>query len=204
MKTTVNLYQPELRPKLRLLSLQFMLLSWFSAILLCVLVYSFLLNTHNQSSAVLADLVQKQQRNDSLLRELRNDLSNLTVNPNLLENINRQQKNINFKKRILLEVQGHEKLMSHAFSDLMLDLAANHKHQLWLTRIHVDDNHVIIEGSSESSKTIPQWLGSLSNSNFFKGQEFAETRLYRGTDGILNFVLSSGKDTDLKELTENE
>ena len=204
MKTNVNLYSPEFRPKLRLLSLHFILSFWLISLCVCLSVYAYFSYQHKQFSAEMDNVERNKQQQIALLEQLKSELKNLVVDPALLEKANKRQGTIKFKKRVLDEVEVQSKFTSHAFSDLMIELAANNKSGLWLTHIHIDKSDVMIEGAALSSALIPQWVNSLSNTKFFQGQEFSETRLYRDKAQQLIFVLSTEQALKNSELASNE
>ena len=63
---------------------------------------------------------------------------------------------------------------------------------------------VLIEGAATDSAIVPKWLSSLGQTDYFRGQEFADTRLYRDSEQQLNFVISTGKEASIEEGSNNE
>lgn len=55
--------------------------------------------------------------------------------------------------------------------------------------------NVLIEGQATDSAIVPKWLSSLGQTDYFRGQEFSNTRLYRDSEQQINFVIST--DTQL-------
>ena len=112
--------------------------------------------------------------------------------------------NIDIEKRVLNKLSGHDKLKSNSFSTLMIDLASHNQSGLWLTHINLDGMSVLIEGAATDSAIVPKWLSSLGQTDYFRGQEFADTRLYRDSEQQLNFIISTGKEPTKKEGVDNE
>ncbi|MFT5675441.1 MAG: hypothetical protein ACI808_001372, partial [Paraglaciecola sp.] len=122
----------------------------------------------------------------------------------LLDEIEQNQIVLRLKRRVMNEINGQEDLKSNGFSQLMLDLASNHESGLWLTRINLNERKTIIEGAALESSSIPKWVNKLSLSEYFKGQEFAATRLYRNEEQQLFFILASDYADSEKGVISNE
>ena len=86
----------------------------------------------------------------------------------------------------------------------MLDLASHSQDQLWLTRINLNGTSVVIEGAATDSFIVPKWLGLLGKTDYFKGQEFSDTRLYRDPEQQLNFVISTGEQLTIIKGSNND
>jgi hypothetical protein len=61
-----------------------------------------------------------------------------------------------------------------------------------------------MEGAATDSAIVPKWLISLGQTDYFRGQEFSDTRLYRDSDQQLKFVISTGKEPTLKKDPDND
>lgn len=204
MKNRVNLYHPRFHPKLRLLSLSIMLMLWALAFIICLTTYFYLSYQQQRAQADFDKAEQNKQQQVLLLNELQFALDNIKLDAKLLKQVEVNQQTLRHKKSVLSELSGQEKLKSNGFSQLMTDLATNHQTGLWLTHINIDGVNVMVEGAANESSIIPKWVNSLGQTAFFKGQEFANTRLYRDTDQQLNFVITSGKETADQEALTNE
>jgi len=204
MKNRVNLYHPEFQPKLRLLTLSLAIGSWILAAFVCFGVYAYLSSQHQQLELEITRSEQDKKQQSRLIEELQNAVDSIKVDNNLLEEVDKNQRLINHKKRVLQELSGEEGLKSNGFSQLMLSLARHHQTGLWLTHINLDGTKVIIEGAANESSTIPKWVNTLSQTKYFRGQEFADTRLYRDTGQQLNFVLATGSQPEAEKGQINE
>ena len=62
----------------------------------------------------------------------------------------------------------------------------------------------LIEGQATDSAIVPKWLSSLGQTDYFRGQEFSDTRLYRDSGKQINFVISTGKELQIENSTYDE
>jgi Tfp pilus assembly protein PilN len=204
MKNIVNLYHPEFHPKLHLLTLSTVLMSWVFTALFCSLLYFYVASKQQNFKAEISKIEQNKQQQQILVNELQSAINNQKVDPELFKQVERNQQAINLKKRVLDKLSGQEKLKSNSFSKLMIDLANHHQSGLWLTHINLNGINVLMEGAATDSAIVPKWLISLGQTDYFRGQEFSDTRLYRDSDQQLNFVISTGKELTIKNGSNNE
>ncbi len=198
MKSRINLYLPELHPKLEVLTLSFVLTIWAILFTIVGLVYYY---DYSHGQSVKADLmaieVQKQQVEDRLV-ELNETLASRTKDPKLLAAIESKQLEVSLKQRVIDELSGQEQFKSNGFAGLMSGLAEHHLDGLWLTRIQLDENQVMLEGGATDSSLIPQWMTQLSLTERLRGQEFFTTKLYRDPNQQLMFTLGTKAISDLQ------
>ena len=198
MKSRINLYLPELHPKLEVLTLSFVLTIWAILFTIVGLVYY---HDYSHGQSVKADLmaieVQKQQVEDRLV-ELNETLASRTKDPKLLVAIESKQLEVSLKQRVIDELSGQEQFKSNGFAGLMSGLAEHHLDGLWLTRIQLDENQVMLEGGATDSSLIPQWMTQLSLTERLRGQEFSTTKLYRAPNQQLMFTLGTKAISDLQ------
>lgn len=198
MKSRINLYLPELHPKLEVLTLSFVLTIWAILFTILGLVYY---HDYSHGESVKTDLmvieVQKQLVEDRLV-ELNETLASRTKDPKLLAAIESKQLEVSLKQRVIDELSGQEQFKSNGFAGLMSGLAEHHLDGLWLTRIQLDENQVMLEGGATDSSLIPQWMTQLSSTERLKGQEFSTTKLYRDPNQQLMFTLGTKAISDLQ------
>lgn len=194
MKNRVNLYHSEFHPKLRLLTLSIVIMSWLFVTLCCAALYFYESSKQQELKSEIAEIEQDRQRQKMLVDELQSAVDNKKIDPKLLEKIEMKQKFVSLKKRVLNKISGQEGLKSNGFSNLMIDLANHNQDGLWLTHISLNGMSVVMEGAAINSALVPKWLSSLGQTDYFRGQEFADTKLFRDVDQQLNFVISTGKE----------
>jgi Tfp pilus assembly protein PilN len=204
MKNRVNLYHLEFHPQLSLLTLTTVIVSWVFAAVFCGLMYFYITSEQQAVQSDIAKIKQNNQQQKLLVEELLSAVDKLKADPKLLKQVEKDQQRINLKKRVLNELAGHEELTSNGFSSLMIDLANHNQSGLWLTHINLNGKSVVMEGAATDSASIPKWLITLGQTDYFRGQEFADTRLYRDSEQQLNFVISTGEELTLEKGSNNE
>ena len=204
MKNRVNLYHPQFHPKLRLLTLPILLVSWLLTALFCGLLYFYVESGQKGIKSEFAKIEKINQQQRILIKKLQSAVDNLKVDPKLLKQVEKNQQLISLKKRVLNELAGQEDLKANGFSNLMIDLASHNQSGLWLTHINLDGESVVMRGETTNSAIVPKWLSSLGQTDFFRGQEFSNTRLFRDSEQQLNFVISTGKKLILEKDSNNE
>ena len=196
MKTKVNLYSPELQPKLRLLTLQVTLVDCTLVLLLFSGFWLYAFIEHQSLSADASLSEQQKNQHLNIVRGLQTELANVKKDPQLLIKVEQNLQILALKERVLKELQGQEDLKNNGFARLMLELADNHQSGLWLSHISLDGRKVQLEGGAIESSLIPKWLNNLGATAYFKGQEFSDTRLFRNEQEELNFIISSSAVSD--------
>ncbi len=204
MKTNVNLYQAKFQPTLRLFNLAITIRLWAVGLLVTILAYAYLNLQQQQMHQELTSAKEQLRQQDLLVSELQLAINNQQADPKLLSIIEKNQAILSSKQRVLKELSGQESLKSNGFSTIMLELAKNHPKGLWLTHINLDGTSVLIEGAASDSAIIPVWVDSLGTTAYFKGQQFADTRVYRDENQQLNFVITSGKGSTAKQEVAGE
>ena len=204
MKHRINLYTAEMQPQLQILSLTVALTAWSICALFLFIVYFFQFNQNEQLQGEFAELSSQKKQQSQLVKNLLEELDKRQNDQTLLDEIEQDQIVLRLKRRVMNEIVGQENLKSNGFSQLMLDLAGNHESGLWLTRINLNEHKTIIEGAALETSSIPKWVNSLGLSDYFKGQEFAATRLYRDDKQQLFFILASDYADSEKGIISNE
>lgn len=193
-----------MQPHLQILSLTVALIAWSLCALFLLLIYFFQFNQHQQLQAEFLALDSQKKQQSLLVSNMLDELGNRQNDQKLLEEIEQSQIVLRLKRRIMNELSGQKDLKNTGFSQLMLDLATNHESGLWLTRIKLNERKTIIEGAALESSSIPKWVNKLGLSEYFKGQEFSATRLYRDDKQQLFFILASDYSDSNNGIITNE
>lgn len=204
MKNRINLYHPEFHPKLRLLSLNIVIASWMFTAILCGLLYFYFASEQQNFQTELGILERDKQQQQILATELQIAVDSLKIDPVLLQKVENNQQLVNLKKRVLDELSGREQLTTQGYSNLMIDLASHNQTGLWLTHINLNGAKVEMQGATTDSALVPKWLSSLGQTDYFNGQEFADTRLYLDSDKQLKFIISSGNESNQEVGASND
>ncbi|WJG09700.1 PilN domain-containing protein [Aliiglaciecola sp. LCG003] len=201
MKTRIDFFRDDLRPKIVLINLNFVML-------LAMLSFAFIMgmwfwsNSQIQQATqeidyLLADVERKKFLVDSLIEAKDSRSQDHTI----VASVEKHQQELDVKLTILDQLSHRETQKINGFSKLMLDLAANHPSNLWLTQILLDERKLFLEGTATDSTALPKWIGMLNQAEYFYGKEFAGARINRIDNDQLRFVLSSELD-DVKKGAE--
>lgn len=191
MKYRVNLFPEELKPKLDLFTLSFVL-TLFGLVVCAILgVNLYYQDQYDQAQMRTKTTQQEYKAKTQLHQTLQQARDERKQDSKLLELVEQLRKEERDKYLLLTELQGRERLKNQGFSLLMNDLSRNHVSDVWLTRISVNEKNVRMEGASLDSAKVPIWVSMLKESDYFSGRSFAGARIYRDDSDLLNFVISS-------------
>jgi len=200
MKYRINLYPSELRPKVELLTVTFVFIVCSVAAVLLFVVSSNYQQSYDEIQVQTRDTQNLYSEKTTKLNTLTSQRDNRKQDTLLVSQVEKLQTEVRAKQLLLEELKGREQLKNHGFSSLMLELAQNHKPNLWLTRINISENKVRMEGRASESQIVPAWMRQLRHSDYFAGRNFAAARMFLNDEGSLNFIISS----DLAELVLEE
>lgn len=200
MKYRINLFPSELKPKLDLFTLNFVLVLWTTAGLGMLGFTHYSQQTYIETQASTQKVQQEHAKRKTMFDTLKQARDTRAQDPALLAEQKKLAGEERAKALLLDELQGRERLKNQGFSMLMRDLSNQHIEQIWLTQISIQENKIRIEGGSVDSAKVPFWVNKLKQSEYFSGRDFAGARMYRNDDDDLTFVLSS----DLQGLSEQE
>lgn len=199
MKTRIDLYLPELKPRYELvtvgLALTLLLLSG-------LVVGGATLWAKNASEDVLVEAKQidaTYQGKKKLGDALKAQRDARSKDPTLVANIDELQRMLSGRRAILSELKKQEQLKSQGFSDLMRGLALSQQDDLWLTRVRVEEQQLLLVGGASGSASLPRWVSKLQEAPFFMGKQFEAARLYRDQDDLLVFEIGTLIDGEQQE-----
>lgn len=200
MKSRVNLFVDELRPRVALFTLNFVSFVWTVALLLMLFIWFWV---GQNATSVKDQLAEKNAQNAMLqtrLTDLSQQLSKRREDPQLLAQIAHLKQDIQDKQYVLQAIGKLDQLESQNFPAIMTDLATVHQPNLWLTQIKVENNKVHLQGRVTDPSVIPSWLKQLGQSTFFAGQDFGQAQIQRQQDEQLHFLIA----TDLTQQQDEE
>jgi hypothetical protein len=200
MKTRVNLYLDEFKLKYELFTLGTCFVVWGMSIVLVVL-GTYL--SKNQLEQIRFDSQQVEMRHVSkkkLVDTLTSERDSRQRDPQLISAIEMMQRQLSAQQAILSELAKQEQLKSQGFSLLMLDLANNQQDDLWLKRIRVEEQQLLLTGGASGAASLPRWVGRLKQAEYFSGKQFDAAKVYRDEEDILNFEIGTLIDGESPEV----
>jgi Tfp pilus assembly protein PilN len=190
MKSRINLYHAEFRPVFEWITGPHLLLSTALAVCLGASIYGGLYYWQQQTQLLADNLnvsISQQQRN---IDEFTIALKNRAGDPLLAAKLNQLQDSRMAQETLLLRVKDMSQLKQKSFSTLFDALSSSDSSSLWLTSFTVNEADLTIRGSLVKPSALTQWITKLSQTEFFKGQEFDDAQLLRENEQ-LTFELSS-------------
>jgi len=191
MKYRINLFPDELKPKLDLFTLNFVLVLWLVAGLGVLALMHYAQQVYIETQASTQKVQQEHAKRKTMFDTLKQARDTRAQDPGLLAEQKKLAGEERAKSLLLDELQGRERLKNQGFSMLMRDLSNQHIEEIWLTQISIEESKVRIEGGAIDSSKVPFWVSKLTQSEYFSGRHFAGARMYRNDDDDLTFVLSS-------------
>ena len=197
MKARINLYQEEFYPHFEWVTGSHLVISTIFAALLSGMGYLALLSWHqdlDKELSLIQENISAEQRN---IDEFTNALQTRIGNPVLAAERTQLQKELASQEALLSRVQDLGQMKQSAFSELFNALANADSEHVWISSFIVNERDLTIRGSLAQPSALTRWIGDLSNTAYFKGQEFDDALLLKENDA-LNFQLTS------TELIESE
>lgn len=192
MKVRINLYHREFRPAFEWITAGHL----FVLLGLCLLLsggaftglQSWKENVERDADSIGVKLAQEQQ----IISELTTALQSRADSPLLTAQIDNLQNQMSSKQTLLNKVKGMSELKQKSFSGLFNALADADSNELWISTFTVNETDLNINGSLANPSALTKWISDLSNTEFFRGQEFYDARVVRD-NGQLSFELNSSK-----------
>lgn len=187
MKTSINLYIEELRPKKYYLTLTNIavvtgilfvaMLVWFGSLVL-----------ENQNLKKQIDLAQNEL--DGIQQELQASQKLLlehTDKSSFLVELRRLERTIEAKKSLIKIVDSQSDEDAVDYYQVMKDLTEHHDHDIWLTRFKFNRNDASFTGYALQSKAVTNWLSYLQATSSFKGREFSVLEINEHNEQVVDF-----------------
>ena len=199
MKHRLNLYTPDLAPKLDLLSLNSVVGMSSAVAILLTLVWAALAWNGQGLSDELRVMQNQQRQLQAEVDSLKLALENRKPDPVLESKVASKQKVLERQERLLQEFAKREVIKTQGFAPLLTDLASQSKGDLWLSGIEVSETDMLLDGQVNRPEAFPQWLQRLANTRSFTGKTFDTARVYKDND-VLRFELKAERSSDEEEI----
>lgn len=199
MKHRLNLYTPDLAPKLDLLSLNSVVGMCSAVAILLTLVWAALAWNGQGLSDELRVMQNQQRQLQAEVDSLKLALENRKPAPVLESKVASKQKVLERQERLLQEFAKREVIKTQGFAPLLTDLASQSKGDLWLSGIEVSETDMLLDGQVNRPEAFPQWLQRLANTRSFTGKTFDTARVYKDND-VLRFELKAERSSDEEEI----
>lgn len=197
MKARINLYHKEFRPTFEWVTGSHLFVLACVSVVISGLAYGGLIswksNIQTEADRVAKNVQQQQQAIDELTAALQVRLNNPLLNGQL----NNLQLQIASQDTLLMRVKDMGELKQKSFSGLFDALASANSEYVWITNFTIDESDLNIVGNIAKPAALTKWIGKLSNTAFFKGQEFSEAKVEREGEELVFSLNSSQKSSDV-------
>ncbi len=190
MKHRLNLFTPDLAPKLDLLSLNSVVGFCAAVALLLTLTWAGLAWQGDGLSSQLNVLQSEQRQLQADVDKLQMAMQNRKPDPVLEQKVASKQKMLERQQRLLQEFAQREVIKTQGFAPLLTDLANQSSGDLWLNSIEIDELNMLLDGEVTKPEAFPQWLQRLAQTRTFTGKTFDTARVFRDND-VLRFELKT-------------
>ena len=191
IKTNVNLYSTTLLPpkqRLNFLVLSVSVVALLGLTVLLHLVGSYLLYD------VQHQVAQVEQNNNRLVEQKDNleaQVAQRAPDQDLVSRVELEEQRLTLKRLLKSELENRTALISQGYSPMLTDLATVADANVWLSRIHFNEQQIEFEGFGQQPSSIPRWIERLKTADTLKGFAFAAMTMDRGEDQPLAFKLTS-------------
>ncbi|AWB68821.1 hypothetical protein C2869_21530 [Saccharobesus litoralis] len=184
MKTSVNFYLEEFKPKPDPLSLKVVLYCWLTALLCMALMYGCADHQHTSLLAKQQELSQSLNRTKQENESLKQKATAHGFDPVLVKKVETLESEIKNKRSLIRAIKGDTlDERQSGFSGLMYDLADFRDQSLWITAIAYNRQDVVIRGATKKPATLPLWIDHISQSTHFRGRTLNKVELSSQADG---------------------
>jgi len=190
MKTRINLYRDEFKPKFIWISATNTIAFGVIALLIMSGVYFGVWQTQESRLQELAQAKSSIDAKQRRLEELTRQLTTREKNPVLLAKLGTQKMRLSTAQHLAQKLESLSKLQEKPFSSAMTSFAEVNNSNVWLTTFKVNDTDIIIEGNISEPGALPNWLKSIGKTDFFKNRDFRAATVFR-TDEQLSFKIES-------------
>lgn len=197
MKTSINFYVDDLKPKRYLLTLTntailtaialVLMLAWFGSLL----IENNSLQSKNNVITVELDGAQEE------LTMLQAALVKHTDNSAFKSQKQHLVDFVAAKQAMLNYVNSKTNESSVDYYQVMKDLTEHHDHDLWLTQFTFNQDKVSFQGYAIQSKAVTNWMSFLQATSSFSGREFSLLEIKEYDDQVVQFTTATDISNDV-------
>lgn len=190
MKTQINLLHSEFTPKFELVCANNFIAVIIASIILCSGAFGitgYQLRVQEQEVTALQNEIKREQ---SSVQELTTALTDRAANPQLQNKFASFTEQTKIRVSLLNHIRNLSALKQRSFSVLFDSLSQSNSTELWLTEFLVTPDELNLAGIIAQPRALPMWISELSQTDFFKGQQFNVASVEREQDSLV-FKLNS-------------
>ncbi len=190
MKTRIDFYLDELKPKVDPLSLNNMALAWVTTLVLACLVIAVQSWTQQSYQTRLVTLTEKQASLKRTVDELTAQLQKKQDINILNQEIATLEAELARKERIAAFAEQFQQAQTVDYFLVMKDLSEHHNPNVWLSEFEFVGQQAKLLGHTLSPEAIPQWLTGLKQAEYFSGKSFSVFEFEKSQD-VVDFTVAT-------------
>ncbi|HDP89847.1 MAG TPA: MSHA biogenesis protein MshI [Thioalkalivibrio sp.] len=201
MRQEINLYRDALRPVSLILPARTMLALLAGLLLLLLLLWAGLAVRTWGAEQALAEQRERLARQQVEVSRVSEQLAQRVKSPVLEQQVQRLERELRLKRRLLAMVSGESQGNTEGFSAALAGLGRHQRDGLWLTHIAFSRGGagLRLQGATLDARELPAYLQALAAEPAYVGREFGTFWLRRpepAAGGRLDFVVSTHCDAD--------
>ncbi len=158
MKTRVNLYTPEFRPKKEWVTLTHITGIGVLAVVVMLFVVFLAKGALTSAQLKLNTAQGKITQLENSVQELTLAVENNVQDPVLKQKLDRLSVQLDYRERLLAQLLSLSTVQSRGFSAFMSDLAILRDKDIRLTRITLDGDTLTLTGVAIYYQVVPRWI----------------------------------------------
>lgn len=191
MKTRINLYSAEFKPKKEKLNLA-QLISINILVLVVMLILSFLSISERdeiqlQVQKIDSDIIVQRQNNV----ELANKAAKNITNPGLEQQLVILKSKLTYQQGVLALLSGLSDVKHSGFSILMTDLARLRDSDIRLQQIQLNNSEMTFKGLARNHQAIPRWVRQFNQGMSLQDRKFSQLHIGRNDNDDITFTLTN-------------
>ena len=185
MKHRINLYQASFQPRLDLLSLSSVAAAIGGLLAVMLVTWAIMAAVASSTEEELAALTVENQHLQNDVNAMQAVLAEREPDPVLTAKVNALKNTLSKQDRLLEELASREVIRNTGFAQLMTDLAAQSRADIWLQSVAVSESMMLLQGQVSQPEAMPQWLTRLAQTPSFSGRTFDSASVMREEDALL-------------------
>ncbi len=185
MKHRINLYQDAFQPRLDLLSLSSVTVALSALLAILLISWAVMMGMVSSAEDDLAQITAENQRLQTDVNAMQAVLAEREPDPVLTTKVNALKSTLSKQDRLLEELASREVIKNTGFAQIMTDLAAQSRSDIWLQSLAVSESMMMLQGQVSQPEAMPQWLTRLAQTPSFSGRTFDSASVIREEDALL-------------------
>lgn len=191
MKTRINLYLPELRPKRHKLSLSHIVLVWCAMLAFLLLAEAVVQGLLLQSTHQQQALQQHISELDAQTKTLNTQLEQRHPSGVLEHELKLRREELLSKQQLQFHLTQLGALQNQGFAVWLYDLSHARAPGIALQSFDIENDQLRLQGEAASNDAVPAWLSRFSEHPKLRDRTFSTLQVERQKSGVLQFRLAS-------------